>query len=164
MSNLVDHARVELEKVESDPWIIDGMIKVVAAFAEMGHSGGSASVCIPMLNDLLQYKNLAPLTDDPNEWIDQSAYTATPGVKLWQNKRNPAAFSENGGKTYYVLNEDPSEDSTEGRTFHTAEISGKRHKSWDHPEDDHSEHVHVAPSTLPPVSQGGGIVESSGHD
>ena len=126
MSNLVDHARRELERVESDPWFIDGMLKVVAAFAEMGHSGGSAEIAIPMLNDLLQYKNLSPLTDDPEEWIDQTAMTATPNVSLWQNKRNSEAFSLNRGKTYYLLSENnerglddlifhESEDHTKGR-------------------------------------------------
>jgi hypothetical protein len=100
MSNLVDHARRELERVESDPWFIDGMLKVVAAFA--------------------------PLTDDPEEWIDQTAMTATPNVSLWQNKRNSEAFSLNRGKTYYLLSENnerglddlifhESEDHTKGR-------------------------------------------------
>lgn len=126
MSNLVDHARRELERVESDPWIIEGMVKVVQAFADMGHSGGSAMVCIPMLNDLLQFKNLSPLTDDPEEWIDQTEMTATPNVSLWQSKRNSEAFSLNRGKTYYLLSENherglndlifhETEDHTKGR-------------------------------------------------
>lgn len=143
MSNLVEHAKRELGRVESDPWLVDGMVKVVAAFAEMGHSGGSASVAIPMLNDLLQFKNLSPLTDDPDEWIDQTAFTATPNVTLWQNKRNSEAFSFDGGKTYYLLSENEEVGDPERFQYHEAEVTGKRHKSWDHPLEDHAHHVHV---------------------
>lgn len=97
--SLVDHARRELDLVESDPWFKEGMIKVVEAFAEMGHSGGSASVAIPMLNDLLQFKPLSPLTDDPAEW------QLIPNEDVWQSRRNAEAFSTNGGKTYYLLSD-----------------------------------------------------------
>jgi hypothetical protein len=119
MSNLVNHARHELELVESDPWLIDGMVKVVQAFADMGHSGGSASIAIPMLHDLLQFKNLAPLTDDPSEWEDQTEMTGG-SVRLWQNKRNSEAFSLNGGVTYYLLSEN-EEREPENYIFHASE-------------------------------------------
>lgn len=102
-SNLVLHARRELELVGEDILTINGLCRVIQAFADMGHSGGSASVAIPMINELLQFKNLTPLTDDPNEWVDQSEYT--PGNPMWQSNRNPEAFSQDGGKTYYLLSE-----------------------------------------------------------
>jgi hypothetical protein len=105
MSNLVDHARRELELIGEEPWIVEGLLKVVEAFAEMGHSGGSASIAIPMINSLLQFQNLSPLTDDADEWIrhTEEVWGAKGGV--WQNKRNPEAFSNDGGKTYYLLSE-----------------------------------------------------------
>jgi hypothetical protein len=156
MSNLVEHARRELDRVESDPWMKDGLIKVIQAFADMGHSGGSASVAIPLLNDLLRFKNLSPLTDDPDEWIDQTQY-ANGKVRLWQNKRNSEAFSVDGGKTYYLLSENEMR-GIGNLIFHEAEESGKWHASVFHSEDDHSTHGHVAPSSL------GGIVDSPGHD
>lgn len=102
--SLVEHARRELELLGEDEWMKEGMLKTIAAFAEMGHSGGSASIAIPMLNDLLQHKNLTPLTNDPAEWIDQSSLTAD-GNHLWQSNRNYEAFSLDGGKTYYLLSE-----------------------------------------------------------
>jgi hypothetical protein len=125
---LVEHARRELERVETDQWFIDGMVKVVAAFAEMGHSGGSASIAIPMLNDLLQFKNLSPLTNDPDEWIDQTELTATPGVQLWQNKRNSEAFSNDGGKTYYLLSEN-HDRSFDKMIFHDSDDHVKKERS-----------------------------------
>ena len=98
MSNLVNHAKRELEMIGEEPEIVEGYLKMIRIFAKMGHSGGSASVFIPTLNQLLQFKNLMPLTNNPNEWNDV-------GNKMWQNNRNSAAFSNNGGKTYWLLSE-----------------------------------------------------------
>lgn len=102
MSNLVAHAKRELELVGEEPEIIDGYLKVIQAFADMGHSGGSASVAIPVINELLQFNNLTPLTDDPSEWNNVSDIS---GEEMWQNRRNSEAFSTDGGKTYYLLSE-----------------------------------------------------------
>ena len=92
-SNLVAHARRELELIGEEPDTIEGYLKVIQAFADMGHSGGSASVAIPTINRLLQFENLTPLTDDPADWIEV-------GYDMWQNRRNPKMFSEDGGQTY----------------------------------------------------------------
>lgn len=97
-SNLVAHARRELTLIGEEPETIGGYLKVVQAFANMRHSGGSAAVAIPVLNDLLQYKNLSPLTTSSDEWINVAE-------NLWQNVRNSEAFSRNGGSTYYLLSE-----------------------------------------------------------
>lgn len=103
-SELVKHARRELILLGEDKETIDGYLKVIQAFADMGHSGGSASVAIPTLTALLQYKNLKPLTDDVHEWLHIGE--AAPGApNMWQNTRNPEAFSTDGGKTYYLLSE-----------------------------------------------------------
>jgi len=102
-SNLVDHARRELGYVGEEPETIAGYLKVIRAFADMGHSGGSASVAIPVINELLQFKNLTPLTDNPEEWEEHgpAKWDGTNGV--WQNIRNGEAFSNDGGRTYYLL-------------------------------------------------------------
>lgn len=97
-SNLVNHAKRELSRLNNDEAFNACIINAVAAFAQYGHSGGSASVAIPLLNDLLQFKNVTPLTDDPKEWNEV-------GAKTWQSSRNPEAFSEDGGKTYYLLSD-----------------------------------------------------------
>lgn len=101
---LVEHARRELALAGNDEAFNHSMIKAVEAFAAYGHSGGSASVAIPMLNDLLQFKNLTPLTDSPYEWMDV-------GDNLWQSTRNPEAFSLDRGKTYYLLSEGASQSN-----------------------------------------------------
>jgi hypothetical protein len=94
MSELVNHARRELEIIGEEPETIEGYLKVIQAFADMGHSGGSAMVAIPVINELLQYNNLAPITNNPEDWMDVANL-------LWQCKRNPRLFSVDGGKTYY---------------------------------------------------------------
>lgn len=102
MSNLVTHARNELTAIGEEPAVIDWYCRVVEEFASFGHSGGSASVAIPTLNALLQFKNLSPLTNDPGEWHNVSDMS---GYELWQSRRNSEAFSDDGGKTYWLLSE-----------------------------------------------------------
>lgn len=103
-SNLVIHARRELELVGEESKTIEGYCRIIKAFADMGHSGGSASVAIPTINRLLQYKNLKDLTDDPNEWTKHGS-DVWPPDGIWQSQRNSEAFSEDGGKTYYFVSE-----------------------------------------------------------
>lgn len=101
MSNLVDHAKRELALAGNDDDFNQSIIKAVEAFSSYGHSGGSASIAIPMLYELLQYHNLTPLTDDPGEWNQ----VEMGNVPCWQSTRNPECFSYDHGKTYYVLSE-----------------------------------------------------------
>lgn len=105
-SNLVIHARRELEIIGEEPETVEGLLKVVQAFAEMQHSGGSASIAVPMITQLLQFKNLAPLTDNPKEWIKHSPDKWDGVNEVWQNVRNGEAFSSDGGKTYRLNSED----------------------------------------------------------
>jgi hypothetical protein len=111
--SLVEHARRELElcgQYEEDPAFADSIVKAVEGFTSYGHSGGSAAVGVSMLHDLLMFKPLSPLSSDPEEWRDMSAYTAN-DEPLWQNVRNPSVFSTDGGKTWYDI--DDSEDVTD---------------------------------------------------
>ncbi|WP_086562023.1 hypothetical protein [Streptomyces africanus] len=103
-SNLVAHARRELRIIGEDPDTIRGLCRVVQAFADMGHSGGSAHFAALYLDKLLRYQPLSDLTDDAGEWIDRHAEGMTQSP-LWQNKRNSEAFSTDGGKIYYLLSE-----------------------------------------------------------
>lgn len=96
--NLVAHATRELSLIHNDKKFNDCIINAIRAFAQYGHSGGSAGVGIHILYDLLQYKNLSPLTNDPKEWNEV-------GPNAWQSSRNSEAFSHDGGKTYYLLSE-----------------------------------------------------------
>jgi len=107
MSNLIEHARRELALVETGPdgdrALADSILKAVEGFdSYSGHSGGSASVATEWLNRLLQFKNLSPLTNDPNEWMNVCEQS---GYEMWQSNRCPEAFSHDGGNTYWLLSE-----------------------------------------------------------
>jgi hypothetical protein len=103
-SPLVTHARRELRIFGEDPDLSNGLIRVVRAFADMGHSGTSAPHCAALLDKLLRFQPLTDLTDDPGEWIDRHAEGMTP-TPLWQSRRNSDAMSTDGGKTYYLVSE-----------------------------------------------------------
>lgn len=117
MSNLVAHARRELaillpaDSNPGDPGYVDGdvlngmndhmradVLQMVMVFADQSHSGMSAGYAISLLERLLRWENLTPLTDNPDEWVEV-------GPELWQSARRPEAFSANGGK-HYRLNSD----------------------------------------------------------
>ena len=49
---------------------------------------------------LMRYEPLTPLTDDPAEWWLHAGDGTAGHPDLWQSRRDPAAFSNDGGKTY----------------------------------------------------------------
>lgn len=97
-SNLVNHARRELKILGAADDDIEDLVSVVQAFANIGPSGSQAAWLISLLPPLLQFKNLTPLTDNPDEWIEV-------GAEVWQNARCSEAFSGDGGHTYTLLSE-----------------------------------------------------------
>ncbi len=101
-SNLVSHARRELERIGEEPGTIDWYLSVVRAFTAFGHSGTSADAMLPVLERLLRFKPLSELTDDPAEWIDRSELN---GMPWWQNIRDHRAMSHDGGKTYWMTHD-----------------------------------------------------------
>lgn len=116
---LVEHARRELElcgQTAEDPAYSEAIVNAVAAFAAYGHSGGSAGCAREQLHALLGFQTLSPLTDDPAEWFQVTD-------QCWQSRRQPSAFSVDGGVTHYVL---PDGDATAGIPTRPSKVSGKR--------------------------------------
>jgi hypothetical protein len=104
-SNLVRHAHAELLRAglwdeDSDyrGMLADAVFDLVKVFAEQGHSGFSASMARDLFAKLSDFQSLGPITDDPAEWIEV-------GPEMWQNSRMPSAFSTDGGRTHYLLDE-----------------------------------------------------------
>ena len=117
-SRLVTHANHELNLIGYGPLPIDmeadsvdindamrkNVIDLVTMFAGQHHSGASAQYLVQTLNRLLQLKTLTPISCKATEWqyIDE----AIAGDKFtWQNLRNSAAISSDGGKTYYLVDD-----------------------------------------------------------
>lgn len=96
MSNLVDHARRELESYgafDEEKDFYGGMtgeavLELVEVFAKQGHSGMSASIVRQLFNTVADWKPLGPLTGDDDEW-NEGAF----GV--FQNNRCSRVFKEN---------------------------------------------------------------------
>lgn len=109
-SHMVAHARRELTRIGEDEWTIEGVARVMEAWSDMGHSGGSHFALAPVLSRLLNFEPLTPLTNDPQEWYFHG--DGTYGIEgtheeggFWQNIRNSAAFSNDGGETYWLTSE-----------------------------------------------------------
>jgi hypothetical protein len=117
MSNLYDYAKLELERITNDDVDMQRVMNsqildIVKVFAEQGDSGFSASYKINVLNRLLSFKPLQPLTGEPDEWsepYDRQGHR--------QNKRCSTVFanpdgtfddidavivSDNGGITWFT--------------------------------------------------------------
>ena len=98
LSDLSKHAIGELSLIKEDPKIILWYVSVIEAFNIMQLEPEASDHCVATLTQLLRYGNLAPLTDEPKEWVQI-------GDELWQSIRNRDAFSNNGGTTYKLYSE-----------------------------------------------------------
>jgi hypothetical protein len=128
-SNLVRHAKHELElsgAYKEDPELCDSLVEAVRAFASYGHSGGSAGWSITALDLLLRFKTIAPLTSNPDEWMDVAEYSSAPGEAegVWQSRRQADVFSYNGGQTWYSLDDPRWHQKLRGWRFRRAVRAG----------------------------------------
>lgn len=98
--SLIDFARHELSLIggqddkmqrEMNKCVLD----IVEMFSEQGHSGFSAAYAIGMLEKVLQFKPLSPLTGEDDEWNDIRDMSA--GDILYQNRRCPTVFKDEYG-------------------------------------------------------------------
>lgn len=101
--SLVEHAERELRLAglmdpDSDYGGAAGkaILEIVRTFSAQRHSGGSAWLVVSALEKLLRFKPLAPITSNPDEWMEV-------GDGMWQSTRCPSVFSKDGGKTWYDL-------------------------------------------------------------
>lgn len=100
MSNLVEFAKSELAQLggEDDNMqkaINKHIIAMVQLFADEGHSGSTAAYTISILEKLLAFKPITPLTGKDEEWFE-----CTDGLK--QNKRCPSVFKDADGTCYDI--------------------------------------------------------------
>jgi len=94
-----------------DGMLGEAVLELVSVFDAQEHSGMSASMVRSIFDNLAKWKPLSPLTSHPDEWMEVTE-------NLWQSRRNPACFSEDGGKTYHDHN-DPCwlHEDDEGITY-----------------------------------------------
>lgn len=94
---LLRHAEKELDLLgmtednadEMDIAMRNHILHMVEEFSNEGHSGFSASFAIAILEKLLRYEPITPLTGDDSEWMEV-------GDGIYQNNRCSHVFKENG--------------------------------------------------------------------
>jgi hypothetical protein len=107
MTNIKTYAINELTRIgmygsgdEMNDAMCEHILKMVNVFAEEGHSGFSANYTINILQKLLQFEPLSPLTGEDDEWEDISEYS---GYEHYQNKRLSRVFKEGkDGQAYDI--------------------------------------------------------------
>lgn len=119
MSNLIKHAENEMRLAglynkDSDygGMIPDAVMKLVKCHSDEGHSGGSHWLVLEIFNKVINFKTLTPITSNPNEWFKHDYEVA--GYNCWQNTRQSSVFSQDGGKTWYDL-DDPEKKNFPSR-------------------------------------------------
>jgi hypothetical protein len=83
--------------------IAEAVMKLVRAFADDGHSGGSMQMTLAAFDRVVRFKCLTDLTDNPDEWMNVSHMGANGDPAMWQSLRMCSCFSTDGGKTYYDI-------------------------------------------------------------
>jgi len=113
--SLERYAKAELDRIPKDDdeyqeMMNEDILEIVRIFAKQGHCGSTASYAIPVLNRLLQFKPLSPLTGDDDEWNE-----VADGV--FQNKRCGDVFKNANGTAHYNEAKIFSDDG--GETWYT---------------------------------------------
>jgi hypothetical protein len=100
-SNLVKHARRELALLRSgEPDDMQDAIerhifKMLREFSKEGHSGFSAKYTINLLEKLLRFEPVTPLTGSDDEWMEV-------GDGCFQNRRCGHVFKGEDGRAYDI--------------------------------------------------------------
>ena len=78
-----------------DGMIGSAVLKLVEAFADQNHSGGSAGITVSLFERLARYEPLGPITGEADEWTEVSD-------GLFQNRRCSHVFKDADGKAYDI--------------------------------------------------------------
>jgi len=97
------------------------VLDILDVFGKQGHSGMSASYCLQILEKVMKFEPITPLTGDDDEW-NCIADERTNGEEIYQNKRCSHVFKRNG-QAYDI----------DGKVFwewYTDGVTGERHKTY----------------------------------
>ena len=87
-----------------DGMLAEEVMRLIRDFCGRGHSGGSAYATLDLFARLACWKPLTALTNDPAEWMHIDEDMAGDAI-TWQSTRNGSCFSQDGGITYYDIDE-----------------------------------------------------------
>lgn len=122
MSNLLKHAESELKRMgmgidTQDPMnklMHDQIIQIVKTFSTQGHSGFSAGYAVGIIEKLLRFEPLSPLTGEHEEWV---AVQSEDNVVTYQNKRYSCVFKEGRNGRAYDIEAVAYRRGKDGTTF-----------------------------------------------
>lgn len=107
--DLRSHAEAELKALgykldgsdeEMNGLMADNILELIDTFADQGHSGFSAGYCLGVFSKLADYKPIAPLTGEDDEWM--KICDDPPNGPCYQNKRCSSVFKDKNGRTYDI--------------------------------------------------------------
>lgn len=137
------------ETDEMQKMICANIIEICEKFDGQGHSGSSANYAISMLNRVLRYKPISPLTGEESEW-HECGLSRGGEVPVFQNVRDSEVFKEGkDGKAYWMCGRvfrDPK-----GFTFTNRDSRVNIEFPWVHP--DKPEIVDVVPADPEPMEE-----------
>ena len=121
--SLVSYAKSELARIntDNDPEqnVMDKhILRMVEEFANEGHTGFTAGYAIGILERLLRFLPLTPLTGEDDEWNNVGTEK---GEELFQNKRCSAVFKRGDRPAFHLYGKKFSDDG--GETWYTSRES-----------------------------------------
>lgn len=105
------------EELKMQKQIDEDILNVIQKFYEQGHTGYTAGYVLGILERLLRFKPITPLTGEADEWEDCSQF----GFEDKQNKRCPSVFKRPDGTAYWVEGKIFTDDN--GETWYTSKES-----------------------------------------
>jgi hypothetical protein len=85
-------------------------LAMLDVFTRHRPSGAEAAMIRSIFDRLSQHQPLAPITSDPAEWEDVTdAWPQPNGRRIHQNRRAPMVFSNDGGQTWFNVEESGEE-------------------------------------------------------
>jgi hypothetical protein len=106
LTALGDHAAYELTYQGMTGTDHDNILTIVGTFADYTDPAEREQI-VQKVMTLLAFKPLSPLTNESAQWVDRSPTIG--GNPLWQSKRDPDAWSHDGGLTFYYSSETGSQ-------------------------------------------------------
>lgn len=104
--NIILNKCEDAEAIEMQKIMNNDILQIVKMFSEQGHSGFSASYAINILEKLLRFEPITPLTGNDDEWTELDYDKDT----KYQNKRCSRVFKDADGKAYDIEGKIFSED------------------------------------------------------
>jgi hypothetical protein len=111
--SIINYAKNELNVIgmlnstdEMNVSMANHILHMVEEFSKEGHSGFSASYAISILEKLLRYQPLCPLTGDDSEWVEvmNGVYQNTRCFRVF--KENGQAYDSEGTIFYDIVKDD----------------------------------------------------------